>query len=105
MTVTKFLSLLLIKVRCNIRQLSHLNIVCVYYRPFPIIFFTEGRIHWDDLQRQYNYDAKEAYCQSKLANVLFTRELARKLQGTVLSLCRLSTVCIIYYRAVCMEMM
>lgn len=46
--------------------------------PFP-----EGRMHWDDLHLKHQYNAKEAYCQSKLANVLFTRELARKLQGTV----------------------
>ncbi|KAG0711166.1 Retinol dehydrogenase 13 [Chionoecetes opilio] len=43
---------------------------------------TQGRIHWDDLHLQHHYNAKEAYCQSKLANVLFTRELAKRLQGT-----------------------
>ena len=38
-------------------------------------------MHWDDLQLKQDYNAKVAYCQSKLANVLFTRELATKLHG------------------------
>ncbi|XP_068248495.1 retinol dehydrogenase 13-like isoform X3 [Palaemon carinicauda] len=46
------------------------------------IAHTQGRMHWEDLMRTETYDAKEAYCQSKLANVLFSRELAKKLQGT-----------------------
>jgi retinol dehydrogenase 12 len=41
-----------------------------------------GRIHFDDLQLQRGYTAWGAYGQSKLANILFTRELARRLQGT-----------------------
>ena len=45
-----------------------------------------GVIHWDDpdyAQPQHRkYRASEAYSQSKLANVLFTRELARRLEGT-----------------------
>lgn len=46
------------------------------------IAHTQGRMHWDDLHLKQQYNAKEAYCQSKLANVLFTRELAKNLQGT-----------------------
>jgi NAD(P)-dependent dehydrogenase (short-subunit alcohol dehydrogenase family) len=42
----------------------------------------EGRIDFDDLQGARSYRALRAYRQSKLANVLFTRELARRLQGT-----------------------
>jgi len=34
---------------------------------------------WDDLQLERDFDPLKAYCQSKLANVLFTRELARRL--------------------------
>ncbi|KAI1896932.1 hypothetical protein AGOR_G00099970 [Albula goreensis] len=42
-----------------------------------------GEIDFDDLNwEKKKYNTKMAYCQSKLANVLFTRELARRLQGT-----------------------
>lgn len=46
-------------------------------------WYKRGAINWED--PNYNtrkYNAIEAYSQSKLANVLFTRELARKLDGT-----------------------
>jgi len=38
-------------------------------------------IHFDDLQCERRYGGMRAYSQSKLANVLFTYELARRLQG------------------------
>ena len=41
-----------------------------------------GRIDFDDLQAQRNYQGQRAYNQSKLANVMFTYELARRLAGT-----------------------
>ncbi|XP_005991563.1 retinol dehydrogenase 12 [Latimeria chalumnae] len=41
-----------------------------------------GWIKFADLQSEKSYNSGIAYCQSKLANVLFTRELARRLQGT-----------------------
>jgi NAD(P)-dependent dehydrogenase (short-subunit alcohol dehydrogenase family) len=41
-----------------------------------------GRIDFDDLQGQRSYSGQRAYNQSKLANVLFTYELARRLAGT-----------------------
>ncbi len=40
-----------------------------------------GRIDLDDLQGQRSYSGQRAYNQSKLANVLFTFELARRLEG------------------------
>ncbi|NXW69207.1 RDH12 dehydrogenase, partial [Hirundo rustica] len=40
-----------------------------------------GRIRFHDLQGEKSYNRGLAYCHSKLANVLFTRELARRLQG------------------------
>jgi retinol dehydrogenase-14 len=43
---------------------------------------TGGRIDFDDLQGERSYSGARAYNQSKLANVLFTYELARRLQGT-----------------------
>lgn len=41
-----------------------------------------GRINFDDLQFERRYRGQAAYNQSKLANVLFTYELARRLEGT-----------------------
>ncbi|KAJ8289109.1 hypothetical protein COCON_G00017680 [Conger conger] len=41
-----------------------------------------GWIRFHDLQSLGSYNSGLAYCQSKLANVLFTRELARKLEGS-----------------------
>lgn len=41
-----------------------------------------GRMHWDDLQlKKKRYFVMRAYCQSKLANILFTRALARRCAG------------------------
>jgi NAD(P)-dependent dehydrogenase (short-subunit alcohol dehydrogenase family) len=41
-----------------------------------------GHIYFDDLSLENGYGGWKAYCQSKLANVLFTYELARRLKGT-----------------------
>ena len=41
-----------------------------------------GRIEFDDLQAERGYAGMRAYAQSKLANILFTRELARRLSGS-----------------------
>ncbi len=41
-----------------------------------------GRIDFEDLQGSESYSGARAYNQSKLANVLFTYELARRLHGT-----------------------
>jgi retinol dehydrogenase 14 len=41
-----------------------------------------GRIDFDDLQGERAYSGARAYNQSKLANVLFTYELARRLRAT-----------------------
>jgi NAD(P)-dependent dehydrogenase (short-subunit alcohol dehydrogenase family) len=41
-----------------------------------------GHINFDDLQGEKSYSGVKAYCHSKLANLLFTRELARRLAGT-----------------------
>ena len=41
-----------------------------------------ARIDFDDLQGEHNYSGQRAYNQSKLANVMFTYELARRLEGT-----------------------
>ncbi len=49
---------------------------------------TNGKIHFDDLNLEKDYDKKKAYSQSKLAILLFAYELERKLRAagtTVLS--------------------
>jgi NAD(P)-dependent dehydrogenase (short-subunit alcohol dehydrogenase family) len=41
-----------------------------------------GRIHFEDLQQTRRYSGWKAYAQSKLANILFTYELAHRMTGT-----------------------
>jgi retinol dehydrogenase 14 len=41
-----------------------------------------GRIDFEDLQGERHYSEQKAYPQSKLASVMFTYELARRLEGT-----------------------
>ena len=41
-----------------------------------------GRIDFDDLQGASNYSGQRAYNQSKLANIMFSNELARRLEGS-----------------------
>ncbi len=43
--------------------------------------FRRGRIDFDDLQADRSFSGSRAYSQSKLTNVLFTYELARRLAG------------------------
>jgi NAD(P)-dependent dehydrogenase (short-subunit alcohol dehydrogenase family) len=55
--------------------------------PSRIIIVSSGshrdaRIHFDDLNLDQGYWVMRAYGQSKLANLLFTYELARRLEGT-----------------------
>jgi NAD(P)-dependent dehydrogenase (short-subunit alcohol dehydrogenase family) len=39
-------------------------------------------LDWDDLQSIRDFNPNRAYCNAKLANVLYTRALARRLEGT-----------------------
>jgi NAD(P)-dependent dehydrogenase (short-subunit alcohol dehydrogenase family) len=41
-----------------------------------------GGMQFDDLQSERRYDGMEAYCRSKLANLLFIRQLAKRLQDS-----------------------
>lgn len=43
---------------------------------------SRGHIDFDDLQSERGYNGWQAYANSKLANVLFTYELARRLAGS-----------------------
>lgn len=43
---------------------------------------TGGKINFDDLQGREKFRGWSAYANSKLANVMFTYELARRLEGT-----------------------
>jgi NAD(P)-dependent dehydrogenase (short-subunit alcohol dehydrogenase family) len=43
---------------------------------------TQGRLDFSDLQNRRGYNGLRAYSQSKLANLLFTFELARRLEGS-----------------------
>ena len=42
-------------------------------------------LRWSDLQHQRRYSAMEVYGESKLANILFTRELARRLDPAMVT--------------------
>lgn len=44
-----------------------------------------GRIDFNDLQGERDYSGARSYNQSKLANILFTHELARRLTGTAVT--------------------
>ncbi len=41
-----------------------------------------GKINYDDLTGEKKYKPMVAYCQSKLANILFTKGLAKKIEGS-----------------------
>ena len=44
-----------------------------------------GHIDFEDLQEERRFGAMRSYCQSKLAQVMFTYELSKRLQGTGIS--------------------
>jgi NAD(P)-dependent dehydrogenase (short-subunit alcohol dehydrogenase family) len=44
--------------------------------------YSGGPLDFDDLQSRKRYASMKVYAKSKLANILFTRELARRLEGS-----------------------
>jgi retinol dehydrogenase-14 len=61
----------------SLRQCASARVITVSSNVHAI-----GRIDFDDLQGERSYSGARAYHQSKLANVLFTYELARRLRAT-----------------------
>ncbi|MFN8207502.1 MAG: SDR family oxidoreductase [Bacteroidales bacterium] len=41
-----------------------------------------GKLEWDDLQMKKKYNGLQAYCNSKMMNIMYTYALADRLQGT-----------------------
>ena len=61
----------------RLKQHAHARVVTVSSNAQAM-----GVVDFDDLHGERSYSGPRAYNQSKLANVLFTYELARRLQGT-----------------------
>lgn len=59
----------------------------IFYSKKRIYTFTKylkikaGTINWNDINWQAQYSSIKAYYQTKLANILFTKELARRVKG------------------------
>ena len=47
--------------------------------------WTRIGIQFDDINQEKNFGSEEAYFQSKLANILHCRELAKRLENTGIS--------------------
>lgn len=48
-------------------------------------------MNFEDINLEQSYTPIKAYCQSKLANVLFSKELAKRLQGMCLVILSMSS--------------
>jgi len=63
----------------RLRESAPARVVCVASDAHK---FAGGRLDFDDLGGEQGYGAMKHYGKSKLANILFVRELARRLDGT-----------------------
>lgn len=70
------------------QNISVLLVMCLFFVEFMsnARLFVAGEISFDDINLDNDYCPRRSYQQSKLANVLFARELAARLQGR-LSVC------------------
>lgn len=70
--------------------LKKLPVHILYFSKFFILLlfieFIVAHMKWDDLNGEKNYSPTFAYAQSKLANILFTRELSKRLEGLIINL-------------------
>ncbi len=64
----------------RLEQTGHARVVTVSSHAHA-----QGRIDFDDLQSERSYSGARAYNQSKLANILFSYELARRLRPATLT--------------------
>ena len=64
----------------RLQQRDHARVVTVASHAHA-----QGRIDFDDLQGERSYSGARAYNQSKLASVLFSYELARRLRGSAVT--------------------
>lgn len=81
------------EVQFGVNHLAHFSLTCAL---LPLVrqstdgrvvtvtsdLHSRGRIHFDDLTGERNYDRIEFYGQSKFANVLFALELDRRLRAS-----------------------
>ena len=51
------------------------------YLSDKLTLHTGGKMHFDDIMLEKKYTPMTSYSQSKLANILFTKELAKRLEG------------------------
>ena len=48
-----------------------------------------GYLDFEDMMWKKRYNSQLAYCRSKLANIMFARELAKRVAGTGITVCSL----------------
>lgn len=90
-----FTSLLLPRIRnsapariVNVASMAHISqsLSIIHFIQLIVIIqniLLGGSINFDDLNNDKSYSSMAAYSQSKLANILFSKELAQRLKGEI----------------------